>query len=222
MVIVFDLDDTLFPESAFAVSALREVGRLAIQAHGWDDFGLKLVELHAEGYRPDLFQAAAKATGRGELSSGQLKTFLACYREHRPTSLPWYPDALEAVRGLRQVSPLELISDGYLPTQRHKAEALDLNQWIDRPVFTEELGRAHWKPAPTAFELVMARHPGEAFVYVGDNPTKDFVAPRALGWQTVRIRRPEGVYAGAFDAPGGSPDIVLPDMTGLRSALRIS
>jgi putative hydrolase of the HAD superfamily len=221
MVIVFDLDDTLFPESAFVVSALREVGRAAAQAHGWDDFGLKLVELHTEGHRTDLFQAAAKATGRGELSSGQLKAFLTCYRGHRPASLPWHPDALAVVRELHPVFPLELISDGYLPTQRHKAEALGLNQWISRPVFTEELGRPHWKPAPAAFELVMARHPGEKFVYVGDNPTKDFVAPRALGWQTVRVRRPEGVYAGASDAPYGSPDIVIPDMTGLRTILRI-
>lgn len=221
MVIVFDLDDTLFPESAFAVSALREVGRQAVQAHGWDDFGLKLVGLHAEGHRTDLFQTAAKITGRGELSADQLKAFLTCYREHRPTSLPWHPDALAAVRELHPGFPLELISDGYLPTQRHKAEALGLNQWISHPVFTEELGRPHWKPAPAAFELVMARHPGEKFVYVGDNPTKDFVAPRALGWQTVRVLRPEGVYAGASDAPDGSPDIVIPDMTGLRTILRI-
>ena len=25
-------------------------------------------------------------------------------------------------------------------------------------------------------------------IYVGDNPAKDFVTPRRLGWQTVRLR----------------------------------
>ncbi len=220
MVIVFDLDDTLFPESAFAVSALAAVGRQADQAYGWEDYGMKLAELHAAGRRPDLFQAAAEATGRARLSPDQLAGFLACFRAHRPTALPWFPDAQEAVRTLHGRFPLELISDGYLPTQRHKAAALGLERWIRRPVFTEELGRSCWKPAPAAFELLMARHPGERFAYVADNPAKDFVAPRALGWLSVRIRRPDGVYADAPDAPGGSPDIVRPDMSDLPSVLR--
>jgi hypothetical protein len=30
-------------------------------------------------------------------------------------------------------------------------------------------------------------HP-ESRVYVGDNPSKDFQAPRTLGWNTVRLR----------------------------------
>jgi putative hydrolase of the HAD superfamily len=116
---------------------------------------------------------------------------------------------------------LELISDGYLPTQRNKAAALRLEQWIPRPIFTEELGRQEWKPSPRAFELLMARHPGERFAYVADNPAKDFIAPRALGWLSVRIRRVNGVYAAEPDAPAGSPDIVRPDMTDLMACLRI-
>ena len=38
-------------------------------------------------------------------------------------------------------------------------------------------------------------------VYVADNPTKDFAAPRALGWHTVRIRRPGGLHAGLAHSP---------------------
>jgi putative hydrolase of the HAD superfamily len=220
MVIVFDLDDTLFPESAFAVSALAAVGRQAEQTYGWEDYGMKLAELHTAGRRPDLFQAAAEASGRARLTPDQLAGFLSCYRTHRPTVLPWFPDALAAVRTLHERFPLELISDGYLPTQRHKAEALGLERWIQRPVFTEELGRSSWKPSSAAFELIMARHPGERFAYVADNPAKDFVAPRALGWVSIRIRRPEGVYADSVDAPDGSPDFVRPDMSDLPAILQ--
>ena len=32
-------------------------------------------------------------------------------------------------------------------------------------------------------------------VYVGDNPTKDFKAPRDLGWLTVRLRHAQGEHA---------------------------
>ncbi len=219
MVIVFDLDDTLFPESAFAVSALAAVGRLAGRAYGWDDYGQKLAELHAAGRRTDLFQEASRALGHGLMTAEQVAACLACYREHRPSSLPWYPDALEAVRTSHLRFPLELISDGYLPTQRNKAAALGLERWIPRPIFTEELGRQHWKPSAKAFELIMARHPGERFAYVADNPAKDFIAPRSLGWSSVRIRRMDGVYAAAPDAPAGSPEAVRPDMSDLLTCL---
>lgn len=222
MVIVFDMDDTLFPESAYAVSALAAVGRMAAQVYGWNDYGAKLAELHAAGRRTESFQVAARELGYDSMSPPQLADFLACYREHRPASLPWYPDALKTVRSLHPRFPLELISDGYLPTQRHKAGALGLEQWIPRPIFTEELGRQHWKPSPRAFELLMARHPGERFAYVADNPAKDFIAPRVLGWLSIRIRRSDGVYAAELDASAGSPDIVRPDMSDLSSCLGIS
>jgi putative hydrolase of the HAD superfamily len=221
MVIAFDLDDTLFPESAYAVSALGAVGRLAAQAYGWEDYGAKLLELHAGGNRTNLFQAAARGLGYDSISAEQVAACLACYRGHQPARLPWYPDALVAVRALHPRHPLELISDGYLPTQPNKAVALGLEQWIPRPIFTEELGRQYWKPSARAFELVMARHPGEQFAYVADNPAKDFIAPRALGWLSIRIRRLNGVYADKEDAPDGSPDIVLPNMADLLAHLRI-
>jgi putative hydrolase of the HAD superfamily len=27
--------------------------------------------------------------------------------------------------------------------------------------------------------------------YIGDNPEKDFIGPRKLGWLTIRLRQPE-------------------------------
>lgn len=212
MVIVFDLDDTLFPEAAFTVSALAEVGRMAEKNFGWEAFGQKLTELHGAGRRRELFQSAVQDLGYGTITPAHLSALLDCFREHRPSELPWYPDALEAVRALHARFPLELISDGYLPTQRNKAKALRLERWIPLPVFTEDLGRQFWKPSLKAYELVMARHPGERFAYVADNPAKDFIAPRALGWTSIRIQRPGGVYASEPVAPSGAPDVVLSDM----------
>ena len=34
------------------------------------------------------------------------------------------------------------------------------------------------------------RRDGDCFVYVGDNLSKDFVAPNALGWTSILIDRP--------------------------------
>jgi putative hydrolase of the HAD superfamily len=42
----------------------------------------------------------------------------------------------------------------------------------------------------------------ERCIYIGDNPAKDFRAPKALGWRTLRVRHPQGEHA---RASAGSP-----------------
>lgn len=37
--------------------------------------------------------------------------------------------------------------------------------------------------------------PFNQMVYVGDNPTKDFVAPERLGMQTIFFKNPNGLYS---------------------------
>jgi putative hydrolase of the HAD superfamily len=70
-------------------------------------------------------------------------------------------------------------------------------------VLTDRWGRTYWKPHERAFLAIEAalEARGAACVYVGDNPAKDFAAPRRLGWRTVRIRR-RGTAHAAIDAPG--------------------
>jgi putative hydrolase of the HAD superfamily len=63
-------------------------------------------------------------------------------------------------------------------------------------VVTDDWGRDRWKPHPIGFEHIMEqlRGPADGYVYIGDNPRKDFIAPRSLGWRTVRIRRDGGEH----------------------------
>ena len=47
--------------------------------------------------------------------------------------------------------------------------------------------RSNWsKPGPGLIGFPLA--------YVADNPLKDFVTPRARGWWTVQVERPERVH----------------------------
>ena len=32
------------------------------------------------------------------------------------------------------------------------------------------------------------------FVYISDNPKKDFIAPNKLGWKSIRYKNPVGIY----------------------------
>ena len=122
---------------------------------------------------------------------------------------------------LRTRVRLALLSDGFLPAQQLKLDALGLRPHFEQIVFTEELGRDAWKPSPTGFQLLQNRLdlPPESLVYVSDNPRKDFVAPNHLGWQTIQLRCPNQVHSAASPAEDGHPQVVVDSIRELRSVL---
>ena len=86
----------------------------------------------------------------------------------------------------------------------HAPFRLLAREWeeVDLDVRSVELGPGAGKPSPAGFRRIEAASgvDGAACVYVADNPAKDFAGPRALGWKTVRVRRPGGLHV---DAPSG-------------------
>jgi putative hydrolase of the HAD superfamily len=122
---------------------------------------------------------------------------VALYRTHVPT-IALASDAAAWLSRHRHSTRLALITDGLAITQTNKIRALGLDRGGIAPlVCTDEWGRQWWKPHPRSFEFV-ARHfgePGARCVYVADNPAKDFIAPRALGWRTVQICRDGALHA---------------------------
>ena len=128
------------------------------------------------------------------------------YRRHAP-NITLFPDADAALDRLRPDHKLGLITDGYAVAQHAKIDALRLRDRLDAVIVTDDWGREFWKPHPRAFEEMSQRLDvvPSLCTYVADNPTKDFDAPNALGWRTVRIKRPDAVYAGASPTPIGTP-----------------
>jgi putative hydrolase of the HAD superfamily len=82
--------------------------------------------------------------------------------------------------------------------QRNKVAGLGLDKLIDKIILTGEWPDGYGKPHPRAYGEVMrwSGRPGDDHVYIADNGTKDFVAPKALGWKTVQILRPGRVHDG--------------------------
>ena len=80
------------------------------------------------------------------------------------------------------------------------------------------------KPHPRGFLTIQDEFdlPAREFVYVADNPGKDFVGPRSLGWKTVRVRRPEGQYAHLSVEPAQDADSTVTSLTSRNSARRCS
>jgi putative hydrolase of the HAD superfamily len=92
-----------------------------------------------------------------------------------------------------------VLCDGTPDVQRRRIDALKLDHFIHRVVLTEEQGSRFRKPHPQPFVELQRWMglPSHKCLYVGDDPRRDFHAPRQLGWHCLRIRRREGMHAAA-------------------------
>ena len=214
-VFCFDLDDTLFSESDYVESGLRAAGALVdSDAPGPEPAGAWLVALWRRERARDAFQRLL--LWRGLDAEVWLARLKEAYRAHQPEIQP-RAGVLDALRALTdRGARLAIVSDGLLDVQRRKWAALRLPFAFAPIVFTDERGRPYWKPHPWAFELVMQSHPPPArFFYVGDNPTKDFIAPNRLGWTTVMVRDRRNLHPTASAAGDASPHRTVESLAAL-------
>lgn len=192
-VFVFDLDDTLYPELSYVHSGFWAVAhflsqRLPVAAA---TLAAELIAEEAAHGRGQVFDSVLRQ--HGAWSKTLVAACLRTYRQHRPT-LSLYPDAERCLARLAG-QPLYLVTDGHKEVQARKVAALGLAGRVRHAYLTNRYGRHRAKPAPHCFELICRRErvPPTEVLYVGDNPRKDFVGIKPLGFQTVRILR--GNYA---------------------------
>lgn len=186
--VVFDVDDTLYLERDYVRSGFSAVGCHARARWGVVGLGDTCWSLFLGGHRATTFDTALARHGVAP-DGGAVAELVEVYRSH-PPSITMRSDAVSAVEALGDRMALGIITDGPARSQWAKIDALAACAWSSCTVVTAELGPNRGKPHPAAFERV-ARSLGCAhgdMVYVGDNPAKDFVAPRDLGWTTIRLR----------------------------------
>ena len=197
--LVFDLDDTLYPELAYVRSAFRAVAAWLEEAAALpaDPARRWLASAFAQGDRGRVFDRLLAAFPQ-VAARVSVPDLVRVYRAHTP-AIALYPRMAELLDEARARSmPVAVISDGHLEAQRRKARALGLARWADPVLFTDAWGAQAWKPDPRVFawlQEALGRDPGR-MVYVGDNPAKDFQAPRQLGWDSVQLVMPGQCAAG--------------------------
>lgn len=180
-----------------------------------------------EGRRGTIFNAALSLVGATGFDEETLVAALvAVYRGHAPRialhdDAQWALDHYGAGPGSARELDLGLVTDGYAATQRNKVAALNIADRFQAIVYTDDLGRAHWKPSPAPFLKIMEAtgRSGADCIYVADNPLKDFVAPNALGWTTVQVVREGGEYERSAAAAGGLAQHRVADLYRLESLI---
>lgn len=177
-VVVFDLDDTLYKERDYLLSAYREIAARIESHYTLEGVFDRMVEWWQNGQ--NVFQHLIDTYRLDET----LDDLLTVYRSHVP-AIRLDEVTKRQLDRLQQQAVLGLISDGRRVTQRHKVEALGLAAYMDEQdiLVSEETGFE--KPSEAPYRHFMERYPSCTYYYIGDNPTKDFVAPNHLGWTTV-------------------------------------
>lgn len=200
MIFASDLDDTLFREIDYVHSAYRAIGR-ELESDGIMTAkeavdALEMAETTARGF--DNLAALIWQNYPG--SRYDVKWMLNIYRTHKP-DIHLLPGARKLLDTLRNEGvEIALITDGRSNTQRAKIEALGLMEYVksDNIIISEEVGGDKTTEIP--FTTLMARNPSQSsFLYLGDNPAKDFRWPNALGWTTVELFSPGWVHVNPQD-----------------------
>lgn len=183
-VIAFDLDDTLFAERDFLHSAYRHIAHILAGKYG-------------AGYR-DILSVLTHSRNAFDGMREWLDIHIPCadedqqwmveqYRTHFPDiSLPDSSrHTLEELQ--RRGYTLALITDGRINTQTNKIKALGLNDIIapERIIISEAIGGDKLSGRP--FEIMESICRAERYIYIGDNPAKDFAVPNMRGWHTICV-----------------------------------
>jgi len=218
---IFDLDDTLFPEREYVLSGFRAVGACIEDLFAERGFFETAARFFFQGHRGRIIDEALTDLG---LCVGRdlVESLVALYRDHVP-QIRLYEDAARALAHFGRHATTGIITDGYLVAQKRKVAALGIEPLVDYIVYSDEFGRDHWKPSSVPYRTMMKMTgcAGRDCTYVSDNSLKDFVTAKALGWTTVRIRRIGGEYSEVVVDASHSAHYEISTLDDLTNALVI-
>ena len=188
MILVFDMDDTLYDEMTFVKSGFRAVSRHLATTFGAPEeaaYQLMLEELNRNG-RGRIFNVVLEKYAKA--TKANIKKCVTVYRLHQP-EIQLNKDTLRCFERFSSY-PLYVVTDGHKMVQHNKVVALGLYEKVKKVFITYRYGLKHSKPSPYCFNKIVERgkcRPQDV-VYIGDNPKKDFVGIKPLGFKTIRIK----------------------------------
>lgn len=216
MIPIFDLDDTLYLETAYVRSGFFAVAKYLEQRFGWsvnECFEFMLNTLKCEG-RGVVFNRLLES--KKALSRSRVQDCVKVYRHHYP-SINLTPKTREIISRLG--SKPYLVTDGHKIVQQKKVQALKLESLFKKIYITHRYGIQNAKPSTYCFELIKKIENCEwsDMFYVGDNPAKDFVNLKKRGVHTIRIL--SGEHSEVVAKKGFEADHRITSLDQLQSVL---
>lgn len=219
--VIFDLDDTLYPERQYVLSGYRAVADWCHETFALDRRRVfeELVDLLDGGSKGQTFDLFLQ---NHEIDNGvTVQQMVDVYRNHEP-DIEVYPGVRELLGRLGHTMRLGVLSDGHLSVQRRKFEALGISEYFTAVVFSDELGADAWKPSKKPFERAaqLLEVDPEDCAYVGENSLKDFLGAKRAGMTTVRVLGPSGFYTSMEPpTPAHAADISIDSLQDMEASL---
>lgn len=206
MVLIFDLDDTLYEELSYVRSGFRAVAKFINQKYN----------LGEEKIYSDLYKQVLKS--RNNVfniifknykieSKSLINKSLMVYRNHTP-QISLFPDAISCFKRFSDVKKF-VVTDGNKIVQSNKCKALKLENTIEKCIITHRYGIKNAKPSPYIFIMLSKKLevPASQIIYIADNPHKDFIGIKTLGFKTVRVKR--GMFCNVILDKSHEADITI-------------
>lgn len=209
--IVFDLDDTLYPQISYKRSGFKAVSAwLASQYRLKESVVLSGLENILTQYGPSYPYMFDRLVERMTIDAGVVPEMVRVFIEHEPKIL-CFDGVLPMLSRLRSKYRLGILTDGRFSVQQKKITALGLKNIVDEIMYSDSLGLE--KPAIELFQWFENKFQldGENLMYVGDNPKKDFYGANRRSWATVCVLTGENedmVSQNGFKSQFNIPSII--------------
>jgi len=185
MILIFDLDDTLYDEVTYIKSGYLKVSEyLSLQ------LGLSKKLINSK------LNTILKRSGRKKVFSKYLKNkkliqrSIKIYRNHNP-QIKIYKEANRKLKFLDKRYTMYLLTNGYKESQEKKIKALKIKNFFKKIYITHKFGLKNMKPSLYCFKKIkkIEKCNWEEMCYIGDDPKQDFINLNKVGAKTVRIRK---------------------------------
>ena len=220
MILIFDLDDTLYVELSYVLSGLE-----AVAQYGENKFELekkKSLEIMkkelAQNGRGKIFDAWLNENKL--LNTARVKECVRVYRNHDP-KIQLTSDAINIIKTYKEQCPLYIVTDGHKIAQAKKVNALNIAQYFKKIIITHRYGIKNTKPSLYCFNVIRKAEKceWEDIIYIGDNPRKDFVNLNAMGALTIRVLT--GAYATLSVDERFDAKITVKNLSDIKEILKI-
>ncbi|MFH1910349.1 MAG: HAD family hydrolase [bacterium] len=187
-IIVLDLDDTLYEEMSFVKGGFLAVASYLQNSYKVPrkkSFDFMLNELNKG--RGKIFDDLLKHFGL--FSKNKVIKLISVYRSHRP-KIDLYPDAKRFLKRFTASSKY-IVTDGNKQVQLNKVKALKVEDSVKKVFITHRFGRKNAKPSLYCFLKIakMEKVSPPEIVYIADDPQKDFIGIKKLGFNSIRVLR---------------------------------
>ena len=195
MVVVFDLDETLYSEESFITQGLSAAAALLAQ-----ELSMSQREVFKDLlclYRQNRFSIFDRFLKEKKcFSAARVLRARAAYRSITP-DLCLFPEAKKLLSALKNKASVYVVTDGNVAVQEKKIKALELLSFCKKCIATHRFGKKHAKPSPYCFLKICEyeKVAPSSVVYIADDPTKDFLGIKPLGFHTVRVKKGRFAHA---------------------------